>query len=272
MPGRIIRDGWLDADKIRQVGEPAEVLLLRLMLVADDYGRSHASVTQISRRCWPAGDDEGGLPAPTNEEIAQRLAALADVGLVVLYQVAGKPYLYVPNFRQRSRSASKFPDPPPVDPQASPQVASPMTDTRLTNDGQASGTWRAADGGPRAQSKSMSKTVVADVGHVSGKPPTKPMLPATPVTATQRLVEESRQATANAKPPPYGSAVELLKQVTRKNGGTPPPDPAPREPGEDPDERTAALDTEAESLGMQRIAFESDEALQHRITARRALG
>lgn len=107
MPSRMIREGLLDSDPLRQAGELAELLFTRLMLVADDYGRFDGRVTVICRRCWPLG-------GPSDPDVAQRLAALVREGLIVQYEVDGKPFIYIPKFNQRLRlkTASKWPDPP----------------------------------------------------------------------------------------------------------------------------------------------------------------
>lgn len=117
MPSRYVREGLLDSEKIRQAGEPAEVLFMRLLLVVDDFARFDGRVTVICRRCWPIG-------GPLEADVLERLTTLAQFGLVVCYEVDGKPYLYVPNFNQRTRaSKSKYP-PPPV-PQVSDKSAMP---------------------------------------------------------------------------------------------------------------------------------------------------
>lgn len=109
MPSRMIREGYLDSDPLRQAGELAEILFTRLMLVADDYGRFDGRVTVICRRCWPLG-------GPTETDVSQRIVALVREGLVVLYEVGGKPFIFIPKFNQRLRlkSASKWPDPPEI--------------------------------------------------------------------------------------------------------------------------------------------------------------
>lgn len=107
MPSRMVREGLLDSDPVRQAGELAEVLFTRLMLVADDYGRFDGRVTVICRRCWPLG-------GPVEADVSQRLASLVREGLVTMYEVGGKPFIYLPKFRQRLRvkNPSKYPDPP----------------------------------------------------------------------------------------------------------------------------------------------------------------
>lgn len=106
MPNRIIREGLLDSEPLRAAGELAEVLFTRLMLVADDFGRFDGRVTVICRRCWPNG-------GPDEVDVLERLTKLIEHKLVIAYEVEGKPFIYIPKFKQRTRTAkSKFPEPP----------------------------------------------------------------------------------------------------------------------------------------------------------------
>lgn len=149
MPSRYIRDGLLDSERLARAGELAEVLFVRLMLVADDYGRFDGRITVMCRKCWPIGDES----TPSELDIIDRLAALDREGLIRAYEVDGKPYILIPRFRQRTRAQrSKYPDPP------SPEQVkdSPLPDRCPTNDGQKPGNWKAADGPPRAGSGSGS--------------------------------------------------------------------------------------------------------------------
>lgn len=135
MPSRMIREGLLDSDPLRAAGEAAEVLFTRLMLVADDYGRFDGRVTVICRRCWPLG-------GPDEYEVLQRLAALVREKLVTLYDVDGKPFIYLPKFNQRLRlkNPSKYPDPPGEGqgcaqmPAVAPSPVSHPPDTRPAGD------------------------------------------------------------------------------------------------------------------------------------------
>lgn len=107
MPNRILREGLLDSERLRLAGEAAEVLFVRLTLVADDFGRFDGRVTVICRRCWPLG-------GPDDKDVLERLVKLTEQRLVIAYEVDGKPFIFIPNFKQRTRSSkSKFPDPPP---------------------------------------------------------------------------------------------------------------------------------------------------------------
>lgn len=126
MPGRWFREGLIDSEAIHAAGESAELLFTRLVLVVDDYGRFDGRMSVICRRCWPLG-------GPDEKEVATRIYALVREGLLVTYEVNGKPFIYIPKFGQRIRQkrGSKYPDPPNL-----PTEDGQMTDTRPTDDSQ----------------------------------------------------------------------------------------------------------------------------------------
>lgn len=110
MPTRVIREGFLDSETILRAGEPAECLYHRLLLVADDYGRLDGRPAMILNKAYPAGAPDG----VDVHEIARRLETLKALELAIAYETAGKPYLALPRFRQRTRALkSRFPEPPP---------------------------------------------------------------------------------------------------------------------------------------------------------------
>lgn len=283
-------------------GEAAEVLLLRLILVADDYARFDGRLTVIQRRCWPAGDDEPGLPAPTVEEIAARLATLATEHLVVPYEVNGKPYLYIPNFLQRTRAAkSKYPAPPGNVGQAS--------DKGPTDVGQASGRWQTPDGrtsdtsptrvgAPRAGSSSgISTNNNVSTGESKPQPVDKSardvqggLTRSTPATSKTTgiglkppaAMTEEERTRAGVSPPPPDLMARYLKP-TREPGedelehvdDSHPAKPAKAPNGQPPPDweaSTTSIDHAGTTLGMKRLPFEEDPDYARRIHARLNLG
>lgn len=145
MPSRVIREGLIDSEHILAAGEAAEVLFLRLMLVADDYGRFDGRLPVICRRCWPIG----GM---TDEEVEKRLTALVANGLIERYEVDGKPFIQIPNFGQRTRAMkSKFP---------------PPNGSLDENDGQPSGNWRTPDSQPTG-SRERSRSRISESDSVT---------------------------------------------------------------------------------------------------------
>lgn len=107
MPNRIIREGWIDSEQIDKLSISAERFFLRLCLKADDFGRYTANPKLLKSALFPLRDDV------RDTDISRDLAAAQATGLLRCYEVAGKRYLVIPKFRQRSRaSTSKFPEPP----------------------------------------------------------------------------------------------------------------------------------------------------------------
>lgn len=123
MPNRIIREGWIDSERINLLNAEAEIFFLRLCLKADDFGRYTANVQLLKSTLFPLRSDV------RNTDISRNLAAAQEAGLIRCYEVAGKRYLLIPEFRQRTRaSESKFPPPQEGD--------GPTSDSRPPPDGQ----------------------------------------------------------------------------------------------------------------------------------------
>jgi hypothetical protein len=104
MPNRMLREGLLDSDAVGMVSPGAEMLFVRLMLLADDFGRYDGRVSVICRRAFV------NRRSVDEHMTGEWLHELHDAGLVRLYDCEGKPYLEVLNFRQRTRAqSSKYP-------------------------------------------------------------------------------------------------------------------------------------------------------------------
>jgi hypothetical protein len=147
MPNRIIREGWIDSERINQIDAAEERFYLRLCLKADDFGRYPAHPTLLKSTLFPLRDDV------RNTDIPRWIAACEKAGLVRCYEVASKRYIEIDNFRQRTRSEeSKYPAPP--------------------NDGLPSGACQTDDGHPRTEASSESKT------ETETKAPTGAVVPA----------------------------------------------------------------------------------------------
>src|SRR5580658_7297563 len=109
MPNRILREGILTSDRIREIaGEPAiECTYRRLCSVVDDFGRFSANPAILRAALYPLN-----LDLHTEADIQRHLQCCVQARLILLYTVAGKPYLEVLDFRQRTRAMrSKYPAP-----------------------------------------------------------------------------------------------------------------------------------------------------------------
>lgn len=105
MPNRIIRD-WTDSERIDTISFQAEVLLLRLMMKADDLGAYHANPKLINSFCFP-------LKNIRETDISRWLQELVSSGLIALYDADNKSFLHIINFGQRLRTVKpKYPQIP----------------------------------------------------------------------------------------------------------------------------------------------------------------
>ena len=102
MPNRVIRD-WTDSERVDLLSFQAEVLFVRLIMKADDYGSYHANPKLINSFCFP-------LKNIRETDISRWLQELASAGLIALYVAENKPFLQIINFGQRLRQMKpKFP-------------------------------------------------------------------------------------------------------------------------------------------------------------------
>ena len=107
MPVRMLREGILTSERIDLLSPSGEVFYRRLMSVVDDYGLFSANPKLVRAACYPLK-----LDTVNDAHIADWLQECAKASLVLCYEVAGKQYLEVQDFRQQVRSKhSKFPDP-----------------------------------------------------------------------------------------------------------------------------------------------------------------
>lgn len=121
MPNRLIREGWVDSEKIDSLSSDGERFFLRLLLKADDFGRYTANSQLLKSSLFPLKD---GI---RNTDMTRLLAECEKAGLVRCYEHASKRYCVIDNFQQRTRAmASKYPDPEGDD--------GHMSDTCLTDD------------------------------------------------------------------------------------------------------------------------------------------
>jgi len=108
MATRVIRHGFLDSEKVNAMSDAAQNFFIRLMLVADDYGRFDARPNILASQCFPLGQRSAA-------DCSKLLQENIENGLVLQYSVFGKNYLLIQNFGQRLRTMrSKYPEPPQV--------------------------------------------------------------------------------------------------------------------------------------------------------------
>lgn len=108
LPNRILRDGINSSARINALSPGAEILYRRLMSVVDDFGRFHASPVTVRGACWPT------CPEKVNHsEVVEWLQECTSGPrpLIVLYSIEGCRYLQISDFKQQTRTKSKFPGP-----------------------------------------------------------------------------------------------------------------------------------------------------------------
>jgi len=107
LPNRILREGILESERIHKISPMAELFYRRLMSIADDYGRYACDVPVLLSRCFPRRPtwaDESTIPLWVEE--------CREAGLLLVYQVDGRKYLEIIDFRQQFRAKkSKWPAP-----------------------------------------------------------------------------------------------------------------------------------------------------------------
>lgn len=116
MPSRIVREGILTSEAVNSLSPGAELFYRRLMSVVDDYGRYEAHPAILLPACYPRQLDKVSISmlAEWLTECAQAVSTETDdpLPLVSIYTVKGKKYLQINRFEQRTRTPSKWPDPP----------------------------------------------------------------------------------------------------------------------------------------------------------------
>ena len=90
MPNRIIKESICTSDTLNGLSAEEETFFYRLMVQCDDYGCMDARPSILRARCYPLRLDSVG-----EADVVRWLSALVRVGIVSLYQVDGRPYLYM---------------------------------------------------------------------------------------------------------------------------------------------------------------------------------
>lgn len=107
MPNRILRD-WTDSEKINSLSPHAERFFTRLIMKVDDYGRFYADSRLLKANLFPLQ-----LDSIREADIVRWVAECQKTGNIVLYDVNGKGYLQIRDFKQRlDRARAKYPGPP----------------------------------------------------------------------------------------------------------------------------------------------------------------
>ena len=100
MPNRALREGLIHSEAVNRVSELAEMLYVRMLLAADDFGLLEMGSAFLKSRCLPARniglDVIDGLVA----ELTKKPTVGGDA-LVRVYEVSGKRYGAIDKWDQR---------------------------------------------------------------------------------------------------------------------------------------------------------------------------
>lgn len=105
MPDRVLRAGLLTSERYDELPAEARDLFVRLLLIADDYGRFDGRPAVIASYAF-------GLGTGNAQAVENALQVLCNHDMVQRYTVNGKPYIAVNRWRERLRGFPRFPAPP----------------------------------------------------------------------------------------------------------------------------------------------------------------
>ncbi len=187
MPNRILRDGILESERIHRVGPMPQLFYRCLMSIVDDYGRYACDIPVLLSRCFPR------RPIWADEEmVSLAVEECRLAGLIITYEVNGRRYLEICDFRQNIRAkASKWPAPATQTHSTCIADAIPMhseTETESESESKPARSARAGCGKPQMP----PKTIRTDAGREYPNP--------TWVEA-QKALRENREAIARARDP-----------------------------------------------------------------------
>lgn len=111
MPNRILREGILTSERVNLLSWEEEVFYRRLMSVVDDFGRYSAHPSLLRAALYPLK-----LDTVRDANMERLLTSVEQARLVRVYEVAGKRFLEMLDFKQQVRAKdSKYPPPPSND-------------------------------------------------------------------------------------------------------------------------------------------------------------
>lgn len=105
MPNTLIREGYLDSDRVSALSDLEDRVFFRILLAADDAGRTDGRADKLRSSLFPTRDS---VRSTTVRDVVARLIA---AGLLREWQWDGKPVLQVLRWQRRSGAQySRFPD------------------------------------------------------------------------------------------------------------------------------------------------------------------
>lgn len=127
MPTRYLKPGVRDSESIDSLSPYAEILYYRILVTVDDFGRYDARPSMVKAACFPIKD---AITATKTEALMRELV---EHGLIVVYEVEGKPYLQMCKWDNVPRAKeSKYPTHEHDCTQMYTSVCNTLTDAPLT--------------------------------------------------------------------------------------------------------------------------------------------
>lgn len=123
MPNRLLKETSLLSEAVNALSVPAEVFYRRLLSAVDDHGRFDGRSSILRSRLYPLQIDRVALA-----DVEEWLAECEAVGLVRLYTVDGRRFLYYPGITGPRSKSSRYPAPP----DASAPTAADWSERRQT--------------------------------------------------------------------------------------------------------------------------------------------
>lgn len=107
MPNRILKETICTSDTLDKLNSFQENVFYRLIVNCDDFGRMDARPRILATRLYPLKDIRA-------EQIENALQALSSAGLVIVYEVDGKPFVQMKTWERHQQirnQKSKYPGP-----------------------------------------------------------------------------------------------------------------------------------------------------------------
>lgn len=106
MPNTLIREGYLDSDRVSALSDFDDRVFFRVLLAADDAGRTDGRVDKLRSALFPTRENVRSV------DIEKAVARLISAGLLSRWEWDGKPFIQVMRWQRRSGAQySKFPGP-----------------------------------------------------------------------------------------------------------------------------------------------------------------
>ena len=106
MPNTLIREGYLDSDRVSALSDFDDRVFFRILLAADDAGRTDGRADRLRSILFPTRD------TVRSSDVEKAVGRLCDAGLVTRWTWETKPVVQVMRWQRRSGTLhSKFPGP-----------------------------------------------------------------------------------------------------------------------------------------------------------------